>query len=114
MVPEIWSATDKFFSFWTIFVLLQSEKSKFLKNEKTPGSVASVVKIMIICYTVPEIWRVTNVIFIYNFGLFFAILANSPKKVLEKRCSENMPKIYRCHSHRKGDFDKDTIEINTT
>ena len=27
---------------------------------------------MIICYIVPEIWRVTDVIFIFHFGLFFA------------------------------------------
>ena len=27
---------------------------------------------MITCYTVPEIWRVTDVIFIFHFGLFFA------------------------------------------
>ena len=26
---------------------------------------------MIICYTVPEIWRVTDVIFIFHFGIFF-------------------------------------------
>ena len=33
----------------------------------------SVSKIMIICYTVPEIWHVTDVI-IFHFGLFFALL----------------------------------------
>ena len=34
---------------------------------------------MIICYTVPEIWCVTDVI-IFHFGLFFAFLpSNSPK-----------------------------------
>ena len=31
----------------------------------------SVPKIMIICYTVPEICRVTDVIFIFHFGVFF-------------------------------------------
>ena len=35
---------------------------------------------MIICYTVPEKWHVTDVISIFHFGLFFAILPlNSPK-----------------------------------
>ena len=29
---------------------------------------------MIICYTVPEIWHVTDVIVIFHFGLFFALL----------------------------------------
>ena len=33
---------------------------------------------MIICYTVPDIWRVTDVIVIFHFGLFFAFL--QPKK----------------------------------
>ena len=45
---------------------------------------------MIICYTVPEIWHVTDVIFIFYFGLFFALLPpNSPRnqnfKKLEKK-----------------------------
>ena len=30
--------------------------------------------IRIICYTVPEIWHVTDVIFTFHFGLFFAVL----------------------------------------
>ena len=29
---------------------------------------------MIICYTVPELWHVTDVIVIFHFGLFFALL----------------------------------------
>ena len=29
---------------------------------------------MIIGYTVPEVWRVTDVIAIFHFGLFFALL----------------------------------------
>ena len=36
----------------------------------------SVTKIMIICYTVPEIWCVTDVIVIFRVGLFFAVLAS--------------------------------------
>ena len=34
----------------------------------------SVPKIMIICYTVPEIWHVTDVTVIFQFRLFFALL----------------------------------------
>ena len=29
---------------------------------------------MIICYSVPKIWRVTDVIFIFHFGPIFAFL----------------------------------------
>ena len=40
----------------------------------------SVLKIMVICYTVPDIWHVTDVIVIFNAGLFFTFLPpNSPK-----------------------------------
>ena len=35
---------------------------------------------MIIGFTVPEIWHVTDVTVIFHFGLFFALLPpNSPK-----------------------------------
>ena len=37
---------------------------------------------MIICYTVPEISCMTDVIVIFDFGLFFALLPpNSPKNI---------------------------------
>ena len=46
------------------------------KNEKKPLEISSfytsVPKITIICYTVPEIWFVTDVIVSFHFGLFFA------------------------------------------
>ena len=35
----------------------------------------SVPKIVIICYTVPEIWCLTDVIVIFHFELFFALLS---------------------------------------
>ena len=45
---------------------------------------------MIICYTVPEIWHVTDVIFIFYFGLFFALLPpNSPKNQNFKKLEKN-------------------------
>ena len=51
--------------------------------KKTPRDIiiyTNVPKIMITCYTVPEIWHVTYVIFIFHFGLFFALLSpNYPK-----------------------------------
>ena len=35
---------------------------------------------MIICYTVPEMWHVMDIIFIFHFRLFVAMLTpNSPK-----------------------------------
>ena len=38
-------------------------------------------KIMIICYTVPEIWCVIDVIVIFHFGLLFALLLPTAQKI---------------------------------
>ena len=35
---------------------------------------------MIMCYTVPGIWHVTRAIFIFHFGLFFALLPPNSRK----------------------------------
>ena len=40
---------------------------------------------MIICSTGPEIWFVTDVIVIFHFGLFFALLVPSKFKKKEKK-----------------------------
>ena len=54
---------------------------------------------MIICYTIPEIWYMTDVITFY-FGLFFALLSpNSPKnqtfKKVGKKC-QDISSFYTC------------------
>ena len=41
---------------------------------------------MIIYYTVPEIWCVTDVVFVFHFGLFFAYLM----QYVLQRCNVNM------------------------
>ena len=79
-----------YFSFWTIFflftILRAKKKSKKSKTWKKCLQVSlfyttSVPKIMIIYYTVPEIWHVIEIIVIFHLGLFFALLlSNSPKK----------------------------------
>ena len=80
MVPEISSTTDRIFchlgSFFPFYPHLQLEKSKFWKNEKSleiSSFYTIVLKIMIICYTVPEIWC-ADVILIFHFGQFFYFL----------------------------------------
>ena len=69
-----------FFSFWAIFcpfTPLTALKTKFLNNWKKHLEISSfytcVPKIMIICYTVPEIWYMTDII-IFHFGPFFDLL----------------------------------------
>ena len=80
-VPEIWQVTDVIiFHFGLFFSLLPPNNPKnenFKKNEKKHLDISSfytsVPKIMI-CHTVPEIWRVTDVVVVFHFGLFFALL----------------------------------------
>ena len=89
MVPEIWSATDRNFCHFGPFFALLPLTQNFLKNSKTCLEMAlytSVPKIMIICYTVPVIQHVTDVIFIFLFVLIFAFYhPNNPKnQIFEK------------------------------
>ena len=53
------------------------KNQNFEKTKKMPGDTSfytSAPKIMIIYYTVPEIWHLTDVIVIFHIGQFFAIL----------------------------------------
>ena len=86
LVPEIWSAKDNFFlildHFWP-FYPLKTQRSKISKNWKKHLEIlsfyTSAPKAIIICYSVSEIWPVTDVIFSFHFALFFALLLpNSP------------------------------------
>ena len=83
---------QNFLSFWIVFcpfTPITTRKIKNLKNWRKRQEISSfytsVPKIMIICYTIPGIWRVTDVSVIFHFGLFFALLPpNSPKiKILK-------------------------------
>ena len=76
------------FHFGLFFILLppNSQKNENLKKDDEKKKCleisfyTSVPKIMIICYTVLEIWHVTDVIVVFHFGPFFALLhPNSPK-----------------------------------
>ena len=96
-VPEIWHVTD-------VIVIVHvglffCEKRKFQKNQKKflqiSSSYTSVPKIIIICYNIPEKWCVTDVIFIFHFGLFLPFyLPNSPKN---QNFKKNEINTWRCH-----------------
>ena len=80
-VPEtVHDKCNNYFPFWAIFFLFthltaqQFFLKKWQKYLEISSFYTSVPKIMIICYTVPEIWCVTDVIVILHFGLFFAHL----------------------------------------
>ena len=70
-----------YFSFWAIFcpfTPIKARKMEMLKKRKKHLEIlsfyASVPKIRVIRYTIPETWRVTDVIVIFHFGLFFPLL----------------------------------------
>ena len=80
-----WQSYDAWFlrylSFWVIFCSftpLTTQKVKILKKWKKQLDISSfytgIPNIMIVCYTVPEIWHVTSVIAIFHFGLLLALL----------------------------------------
>ena len=74
-----WAQQTEFLSFWAMFcpfTPLTIWKIKILTKWKKSLEISfytSVPKIMIIFYTVPEIWCVAGVIFIFHFELFFVL-----------------------------------------
>ena len=57
----------------------QPKNQNVEKMKKTPADII-ILHFMIICYTVHEIWHVTDVAFIFHFGQFFALSPpNIPK-----------------------------------
>ena len=90
---------QNFLSFWTIFwpfnpYPLPTQKFKILikwkKHLEVSSFYKSVPKSIIICYTVPVIRRMTDVIFISHFGLFFALL--SPLRAQKIKIKKKMKK----------------------
>ena len=82
-VLEIWCGTDVIiifhFKLFFPFYPPNSQKNKnWKKNENKHWEISSfytsVPKIMITCYTVLEIWQVTDVIADFHFGQFFSFL----------------------------------------
>ena len=82
IVPEIWRTIDKaFFHFRPSFALLPplaAPKRNILKKWKQMLADITMLRKctknhdrMIICFTVPEIPRMTHVLFIFLFGFFF-------------------------------------------
>ena len=65
----------------------QNFEEKKKKHLEISSFYLSVPKIMIKCYTVPETWHIMDVIVIFHFGLFFALLPprQSEKSKLKKK-----------------------------
>ena len=68
-------------NFLPFYPLYNPKNKNFTKIKKTveiSSFYTSVPKIMILFYTVPEIWCVTDVIAIFYFGIFFALYTPPP------------------------------------
>ena len=80
MFPEIWNATDRvtldhFSPFYSTSNPKKNQNfGKMEKHLNISSFYTRLPKIMLICFTVPEIWRMTDVIFIFNFRLLFALM----------------------------------------
>ena len=79
---------QNFLSFWTIFcpfTPLTAQKIKILKKWKKHLEISSfytsVPKIMIICYIVPEIWCVTDVIIFHFWAIFCPFTPLTTRKI---------------------------------
>ena len=109
MVPEIWSATDRIFlSSWAIFCPFTPLTAQIMKISKMKKSLeissfyTSLPKIMVIGYTVLEIWRVMDVIVIFNtFPFYSPITAQQMKTnpgdiVILHKCTKNHDYMLYC------------------
>ena len=76
MQQTIFVILDQFLPFYPPKNLKNQNVEKMEKDLEISSFYTSVPKIMIICYTVPEIRLMMHVIFIFHFGLFFAILTS--------------------------------------
>ena len=111
-VPETWSTTNYFviLGYFLPFQPTNNPKNqnfeKMTKStRKTSSLYTSVPKIIIISYTLPEIWLVADVIFILHFELFFALLPpyqlqkSNLKKMKKKK--KNIRRYHFSHMYHK-------------
>ena len=102
MVPEISTATDRFFlSSWTIccpFTPLTARKIKISEKWKKHLEISSFYtiapKLMIIGYTVREIWCVMDVIVFFIVDIFCTF---TPLKAQKTKISTKKKITWRCH-----------------
>ena len=73
MVPETEGFSNgiycQFGPFFVFYLNNDPKIQNFEKMEKAPGGI--IIQMMIIWYTIPEIWHVTDSIFVSYFGLVF-------------------------------------------
>ena len=78
--------------------------SEKLKNPlKIPSFYTIVPKVMIIGYTVSEIWHVTDKIVIFHFGLFVALLPTPPHPPPPPKTTKNQISNIKYHHFAQVD-----------
>ena len=78
-VPEIWLVTDVIiFHFELYFSLLPRNKNFKKKWSKHQRLLKKNIPKIMICFTVLEVWHLTDVILIFHFGLFLPFPPPSP------------------------------------
>ena len=98
-VRETWHVTDVafIFLFWAIccsFTHLTAQNMKISKKWKKRLEIPSFYT-SIICYTVPEIWHVTDVTVIFHFGLFLSFYPHyRPKNENFKKMKKKSGRYY--------------------
>ena len=106
MVPEIQGATNRISVILGHFLPFDSPNNPNNQNfEKMKSEPADIIfytnapKIMIICYAVPEIWRATDLIFIFQFEYFLPFTPLTAQRIkIFKKCKKKKKKnAWRYH-----------------
>ena len=71
--------------------------TKLKKFQEISSFYTSVPKIMIICYTVPEIGHMRDKIIFFLLGLFFALLPPPPNSPKKSKFQKNEKTIWKYH-----------------
>ena len=92
------------FSFWAnfcSFTALTARKikvfEKWKKHLEISSFYTSIPKIMVICYTVPEIWCVTDVLVVFHLGYFLSFKPlPTAEKIKIKKVPGDIIILYMC------------------
>ena len=87
MKDRIFVILGHFLPFYPTNNLQNQNFEKMKKHLEISSFYTSVPKLMIICHTAPEIWYITDVICIFTFRLFFALIPPPPPSNSPKKCT---------------------------
>ena len=98
----VWQ-TEFFYHFGFFLTFYSSNDLKnenFYKMKKLFGDIIQIQNIspnmMIMCYIAPEIWCVTDVVFIFHSNLFFVLLPPARDIIILHMCTKNYDDMMYC------------------